>query len=309
MEKRFRSTDLTNKPWYRKLAPVFKCVFTYLLDTCDKAGIWTVDVDAMEFFIGAPVDFNAFMEAINADRDQNDLRIEWYPGNKKVWITGFTHFQYGELSSASKPHEKIIALLNSYGLLHRVPVRVQDSVFDRVPGTLQERKGKEEEGKGQERDKEGEEKTPELFEKQKPTRKPNFLPGKDDSIELKREYDAKIVAERDKIDSTAMKLKIADFIQSKKPAFIEPYADLWNLSAFSTGLQTISERGLTESRKQKLKVRLKEPAFDFIKILEEIKKSGYLRGQNERSWKVDFDWVIENDKHYIKIIEGSYNYR
>src|SRR6478735_7317999 len=172
MEKRFRSTDLTNKPWYRKLSPVHKCVFTFMLDTCDKAGIWTLDVDALEFFIGATVDFNAFMDAINADRDANDLRVEWYPGNKKVWITGFTAFQYGELSSASKPHEKIITLLNSYGLLHRVPVRVQDNVFDRVPGTLQERKGKEEEGKGQERDKEGEGKTTELFEKSRPARKP-----------------------------------------------------------------------------------------------------------------------------------------
>src|ERR1044072_175578 len=302
MEKRFRSTDLTNKPWYRKLNPVFKCVFTYLLDSCDKAGIWTGDVDAIEFFIGAQVDFNAFMDAINADRELNDLRIEWYPGNKKVWITGFTHFQYGELSSASKPHEKIIDLLNSYGLLHRVPVRVSD----RVHCTLQERKGKEEEGKGKEMDKEGEEKTPELFPKAKLTHRPNILAEKDNSAELKREYDTQIVPERDKTDSTGMKLKLAEFIREKKPGFIEPYADLWNLSAIGTGLPTISERGLTDSRIKKLKTRLKEPAFDFLKILDEIKKSGHLRGENARGWKVDFDWILENDSQYIKIIEGRY---
>lgn len=301
MEKRFRSTDLTNKPWYRKLNPVFKCVFTYLLDACDKAGIWTVDVDAIEFFIGAQVDFNAFMDAINADRELNDLRIEWYPGNKKVWITGFTHFQYGELSSASKPHEKIIDLLNSYGLLHRVPVRVSD----RVQCTLQERKGKEEEGKGE--GKEGEEKPPELFGKPKRGAKPNFLPEKDNSAELKAEYNSQIVAERDKIDNTAMKMKLAEFIREKKPAFIEPYADLWNLSAIDTGVSTISERGLTDSRIRKLKTRLKEPAFDYLKILMEIKKSNYLRGLTDKNWKVDFDWILENDSNYIKIIEGRYS--
>lgn len=304
-EIRFRNTALSREAWYRKLKPAFKCVWEFICDECDKAGMWTVDVDALEFFIGEPIDFNQFMIAVNADRDEGNQRVEWYNNKKKVWVTGFTAFQYGELSSNCKPHEKIILLLNSYMLLHRVPVRVHNRVID----TLQERKGKE--GKGNVLES-NEEKEPELFQEPntppppppKAPRTPNILPEADTQTDEKRKYKEEILSGRDNIDDKALKIKIADYIREKKPAFIEAYMDLWNLSAIGNRLATT--KTINTGRLNKFRTRIKEPAFDFVKILEEIKQSGHLRGENGHNWKVTFDWVLENDSNYVKIIEGQY---
>jgi hypothetical protein len=299
MEKRFRSTDLCKEKWYRKLKPAFKNVWDFICDNCDKAGMWSVDDEALEFFIGEEIDFNSFMVAVNADCDPNDLRVEWYNnGLDKVWVPGFTDFQYGELSSACVPHKKIIELLNKYGLLHRVPVRVHDSVLDRVHGTHKERKGKEED-KDREEEKEEEGKT----EKSKPNRQPNILPKNEQDTDLKTEYKTQILPKLDNMPEVDQKLILAGFIRDKKPGFIEPYTDLWNLSAIGNQLATV--KTISDSRVRKFKLRVKEPAFNFLKVLEEIKLSNYLRGKIN-GWKVDFDWVFENDSNYVSIIEGKY---
>lgn len=64
---------------------------------------------------------------------------------------------------------------------------------------------------------------------------------------------------------------------------------------------------LTKTRKDKLNLRIKEIGYD--KIIEAIKKipnSSFLIGNNERNWKVDFDWLITNDTNILKILEGKY---
>lgn len=67
---------------------------------------------------------------------------------------------------------------------------------------------------------------------------------------------------------------------------------------------------LTPSRKQKIKIRLKEMSNDF-KVLESVftkmEKSKFLRGDNNNGWKATFDWVFENEKNWLKIIEGNYD--
>jgi hypothetical protein len=62
---------------------------------------------------------------------------------------------------------------------------------------------------------------------------------------------------------------------------------------------------ISDSRLKKFKTRIREPAFDFLKILSELKISDYLQGKTN-SWRVDWDWVFENDTNYLKIIEGKY---
>lgn len=317
-----RNTALSREQWYRKLSPVFKCVWNFLCDECDKAGMWPVDLGALTFFLnnedgeGNSIpftmnDFCQFMVAVNEDKEVDEqLRIEWYgEKQKKVWITGFTSFQFGELSSLCIPHKNIIEKLNSYGLLHRVPVRVSD----RVQCTLKEKKRQERNGidkKGNVLEEDSEEKEPELFSEpetptgQKPQRSPNILPEQETGREEKQWYKDNILSERDKIDNAALKMKIAEYIREKKPGFIEAYMDLWNLSAIGNKLSTT--QSISETRLRKFRVRVKEPAFDFIKILEEIKQSKHLKGDNARSWKVTFDWILENDNNYVKIIEGSY---
>ena len=98
---------------------------------------------------------------------------------------------------------------------------------------------------------------------------------------------------------------LRDFIEKNKPDFIEPYAYLWNLFASENGLSEM--RHLTDARKKKLKSRIREPMFDFIKILMAIKSSQMLKGGGSTGWKVDFDWIVESESNYVKILEGKYN--
>ncbi len=121
--------------------------------------------------------------------------------------------------------------------------------------------------------------------------------------DLKKKYDALLV-EVESMESKEVWVTIKNFIATHKPLFPEPYADLWNIFAVRTRLSKVEK--LPESRIKKFNARIRDPAFDFIRILESIKKSPLLRGDTG-DWKVYFDWIIENDKNYLKIIEGAYN--
>ena len=63
---------------------------------------------------------------------------------------------------------------------------------------------------------------------------------------------------------------------------------------------------ISESRRAKLKKRFSE-GFDIETILKETLKSKFLLGENQRKWKISFDWLIENDKNCLKVLEGKYN--
>jgi hypothetical protein len=62
---------------------------------------------------------------------------------------------------------------------------------------------------------------------------------------------------------------------------------------------------INDSRRKKFNTRIEEAGFDFIKIIEMIKSSRLLRGV-DHDWQVTFDWIFENDKNYVKILEGNY---
>lgn len=79
----------------------------------------------------------------------------------------------------------------------------------------------------------------------------------------------------------------------------------YNLLADELGLSKIMK--LSSKRKTKLLSRLKEIGFDdFMKAIDKIRESSFLKGKNERGWKVNFDWLIENDTNILKILEDKY---
>jgi hypothetical protein len=78
----------------------------------------------------------------------------------------------------------------------------------------------------------------------------------------------------------------------------------WNSFADKNGLAKIQI--LTGGRKQKIKARLNNSLFNFSEILNKIENSDFLLGKIG-NWKVNFDFVIQNDINYIKIIEGKYD--
>lgn len=312
---RFRATELSREQWYRKLSPIFKCAWNFLCDECDNAGMWAIDNDALDFYVGAPVNLDAFIDAVNQDRKEVP-RIEWF-GTEKLWLTGFCAFQYKVLSYDCVPHKKIIELLQKYTLLDRVPVKVPNTVISRVPGTHKEKtiqgKDKEKENTGTHiNELFGPEDVPETPETPKPAansrqnahKRQNLAKVEKEAGVTMKDYEAIVAAVKAAEKLNEQKVILADFISSKRPAFIEPYLDIWNL--FVVGTDLAEAHAASDARTQKIKTRLKEPAFDFVKILTEIKKAPHCLGQNDRGWKVDFDWIIENEKQYVRIIEGRY---
>ena len=55
MAKRFTDTTKWDNPWYRKMPSAYRDLWDLILDKCDHAGIWRVDLETASFFIGDTV--------------------------------------------------------------------------------------------------------------------------------------------------------------------------------------------------------------------------------------------------------------
>jgi predicted phage replisome organizer len=82
------------------------------------------------------------------------------------------------------------------------------------------------------------------------------------------------------------------------------FQNAWNYFASNYNLSNI--KSLTKKRIAKLKIRTKEELFDFEQILRNAENQKFLLGDNKSNWEVTFDWIIENESNYIKILEGNY---
>lgn len=66
---------------------------------------------------------------------------------------------------------------------------------------------------------------------------------------------------------------------------------------------------ISEQRKKAIRARLNVYTIDDFKNLFEIaEKSDFLKGNNQRNWIADFDWLL-NDSNIVKVLEGKYNNR
>ncbi len=103
----------------------------------------------------------------------------------------------------------------------------------------------------------------------------------------------------EKIESKDMN-SIAAFIDDYKPDFGAPYMDLWNLFAEKFGKAKLLD--LKGPRRGKLASRLKDPLFDFVKILKSVRNQSFAM---EGKW-FGFDWIVANETNFRKVLEGSY---
>jgi hypothetical protein len=86
---------------------------------------------------------------------------------------------------------------------------------------------------------------------------------------------------------------------------IEHVVDAWNSTAQRFGLQAV--RKLTPERRRKISTRIRQsPVEDFTEAIAAIGRSAFLRGENDRGWKINFDWMLE-PKNFTKMIEGNYD--
>jgi hypothetical protein len=138
MPQRNRDTDIWRKKWHRELTPAHKCVWAYLCDSCDSAGVWAVDWDLARFQIGAPdLDTDAAVEALG---DQ----MEFLTGSKLL-VLDLVRFQCGELSPKSPFHRSVWKLIQKHGLEgHAAFAGLLDRVREGLPKGSPTLKAKEE---------------------------------------------------------------------------------------------------------------------------------------------------------------------
>jgi hypothetical protein len=108
MAKRFTDTDKWKKEDYCDLSCKLKCVWQYMLDTCDAAGIWEMNLKLMAVQVGEPVTKEEIEFAFAAKL--------FSMGKKTYWIPAFITFQYGVLKQESRPHLSVINILKKHAL-------------------------------------------------------------------------------------------------------------------------------------------------------------------------------------------------
>ena len=106
MAKRFTDTDKWKKPFIRSLEAPYKLLWFYILDDCDHAGIWHVDMEVASIRIGHHVDEKTALKNFG-ERINNFAPGKWF-------IPDFIFFQYGELTEKNRLHVSVINILNKY---------------------------------------------------------------------------------------------------------------------------------------------------------------------------------------------------
>ncbi|MGG5460815.1 hypothetical protein [Clostridium sp. B9] len=83
---------------------------------------------------------------------------------------------------------------------------------------------------------------------------------------------------------------------------VQRVIDEWN----SIGLQKIISVNAGTNRYKSLKARINEYGIEkVIKAIKNINESSFLKGQNNRNWVVNFDWLVKPN-NFIKVLEGNY---
>ena len=108
MAKRMTDTDKWKKRFIRELKPKHKLLWLYILDDCNHAGIWEIDLDVASIRVGEAVGYK--------DLDVFGSKIIMFDNNEKCFIPDFIDFQYGELNPNSNVHKSVILLLSRYNL-------------------------------------------------------------------------------------------------------------------------------------------------------------------------------------------------
>lgn len=114
MAKRFTDTDKYKKPFVRGLQGPYKLLWDYITHDCDHAGIWIVDFEIAQIYLGKdmPVCKEDALVYFNEGK-QRIIELE----NGSAWlIVPFIEEQYGILNPANKVHSSVIDILKLHNI-------------------------------------------------------------------------------------------------------------------------------------------------------------------------------------------------
>jgi len=85
----------------------------------------------------------------------------------------------------------------------------------------------------------------------------------------------------------------------------EHVVEAWNDTAERCGLPRV--RSLNDTRARHLRTMIRRRSIDEIaEALRAIERCRWMHGENDRGWRVDFDFILSPTK-FDKLIEGSYD--
>ena len=99
--KRFTDTEKWNRPWFRSLPVPYRFFWIYILDNCNMAGIWYVDLDMASFMVGEKIELGKATRLLSK-------QIERITGGTRWLVKDFISFQYGKYSPHSNVHYSVL---------------------------------------------------------------------------------------------------------------------------------------------------------------------------------------------------------
>jgi len=127
MSKRFTDTEKWKKSFIKGLPSKYKLLWFYIIDDCNHAGIWDVDIDVASIRIGETLDNDEAVERLGDKIVVFDNGMKWF-------IPSFIEFQYGELNQNNRPHVSVINLLIKYDLIDSVSYKYAHKVGNSIKG-------------------------------------------------------------------------------------------------------------------------------------------------------------------------------
>lgn len=115
MAKRFTDTDKWKKSFIKSLPTEYKLFWLYLLDECDNAGIWHVELDLAELRLGIKLSHQKIRGLFSGKVVEFDNGTKWF-------LPDFITFQYGELDVKNRAHKSVIEKIVKYGLNTNKPL-------------------------------------------------------------------------------------------------------------------------------------------------------------------------------------------
>lgn len=115
MAKRFTDTNKYKKPFVRGLQGAYKLLWDYLYHECDHAGVWIVDFEIAQMYIGA--DMKISKEKALSFFNPDEVRVVEIDNGKQWFLPGFIEFQYGKLNPKNRVHESVISILHKHDLI------------------------------------------------------------------------------------------------------------------------------------------------------------------------------------------------
>lgn len=114
--------------------------------------------------------------------------------------------------------------------------------------------------------------------------------GLDKDIDIDKEKDNKLIVSKDTICQTDIRRVIEE----------------WN-KLQEVGINPIRDIKPSSKRCQLLKGRIREYGIDeVLNAINNVRKSDFLRGENNRGWMITFDWFVKPN-NFLKTLEGNYN--